>query len=53
MSNIKVNDLQPLELEIAELSNFELVAISGGKKWWKKVIPYIPQIVQVVASLAW
>ncbi|MCU7244162.1 MAG: hypothetical protein NT917_21545 [Microcystis aeruginosa WS75] len=52
MSNIKVNDLQPLELEIAELSNFELVAISGGKKWWKKVIPYIPTIVKVIGAFA-
>lgn len=33
MANINIKDLYPLELEISELANFELVAIAGGGFW--------------------
>ena len=32
MANIKINNLEPLEIEFTELSDLELEAIVGGKK---------------------
>ncbi len=40
MANIKINKLEPLEIEFAELSDLELEGIVGGKgtpNWIKKI----------------
>lgn len=46
MANLKINDLQPLESEFAELSDLELEAIAGGKggyigKWGRQIDKFV------------